>query len=105
MFAPDSGNAPTTVGEVPPDRVQMTLEDHLSAVLEALRVGIANGSLTNDDMMALRAFEEGKQAILQEALGQQQQGATPTVASLNGEERPYGSSPDDVPMPAQVGGY
>lgn len=104
MFDPNADNASPMVGPEPPDRTQMTLEDHCNAILDYLRDAVQNQSISPQDMMTLRAFEEGKQATLTEALGTEQPGTTPSVASMNGDERAYGTSADDTAMPAQVGG-
>jgi hypothetical protein len=102
---PTGDNATGMVGNAPPDRAQLTLEDHLNAVLDYLRSGLSNGTLQPDDMMSLRAFEEAKVQLLQEAMGAQGgegDQPAPTPQDMNGEEQDYAQGPDDT---QQAPGY
>lgn len=104
---PDANNAPSMVGVTPPDRVQMTLEDHYNAILDFLRNALENDTMTPDDMMATRAFEEAKQQIFQTALGAQQGGdgemADQPAMAQAGPEVPYGGG-GEAPPPL-AGGF
>lgn len=102
MMGPDAGNAMPVVGAAPPDRVQMTVEDHMNAVLDFLRDGVENNSLTGEDQMQVRAFMEGVTKIFEVAAMNQQQ-ATPSIGEMNGPEVPYGSESGAAPMPSRVG--
>ncbi len=106
----DPDDAPAMVGNEPPDRVSMSLSDHLKAALDYLRNGLTNGTLTPQDMMELQAFEQAKIQIIQEAQAQQgggEQGqgemANAPSTAMNGPEVPYGQSPGDMPMSGMAG--
>jgi len=73
-------------------------------MLAAYGAGLTTGAMSPEDQMSLRAFMEGMSAIFEQVAGAQQQ-PTPSPADLNGEEVPYGQSPDAVSMMPRVGEY
>jgi hypothetical protein len=101
---PTGGGPPGVVGQVPPDRVQMTPEDHQNALLDYYRSALTTGAMSPEDQMSLRAFMEGLNGVFEMAAGAGQQ-PTPSPGELNGEEVPYGQTDDAVSMMPRVGQY
>lgn len=99
--APPYTSAPSFAGPTPPDRTQMTLEDHLAAALQILR----SRPLTGDEMMSLRAFHEAEAQTIAELTGQgsteqmqQEPGQAVEEPEYGGTNSDYGTSPDTSAM-------
>lgn len=82
---PRSDAAPTFNGPVPPDRLEMPLEDIYSMILSRFQAG-----LSPDDMMATRAFFEAFSAMMQ---GQAQDAQAGVEGDPGAEAAPGGGAP------------
>ena len=106
---PSGGRAPAIIAPAPANRVELSVEQHLEAVLAAWRTRPP----TPKDIQMLEQFHLGAQSIFSgdpSGMGQEvdpetgepieQQGAMPggDAASLRGPEEDYGNDPGAGPV-------
>ena len=97
---PTGATAPSFVGPPPPDRVEHTFTQLLEQLLAVLRTRPPSQEeiQATDDF-----FQEFQQIALQSDPNAQAAGA-PSVASLNGQEQDYGTTPGSAPVDTGYGG-
>lgn len=85
------------VAPAPPNRVEMSVEQHLEAVLAAWRTRPPS----EKDVQLLEQFNLGAQAVFMgdpNAMGQEVEQGGGNADSLRGPEQEYGTQPDTQPV-------